>query len=204
MSSIHYGTSLLMLVAAAMAGCAVESADLSDGEMGEDIEMVDSSEEALETADGAAIMNPQMGSQQIAGLGAAPVSQGIIQKGFEHPQKGFINPHKGLTNPHKGLISSQAGLVGSQTGLQTGLVGSQTGLQTGLVGSQTGLQTGLVGSQTGLVGQGKLGVSQGVGQYGQCPTKKGAPSKFCPSVQKGPSKFCPSCPSQQSPIYPQK
>lgn len=190
MRSIHYGTSLLMLVAAAMAGCAVESADLSDGEMGEDFEMVNSSEAALEAMlpDDAEITDPQMGSQGVE-LGTPPERGTVIipQHGFVPSQKGFLPIQHGFV-PQKGLVSIQHGFVSPQTGLISS------------VGTQLGSSVGL-----------------GTVQYGQCPSKLcPPPSKLCPPPAKlpPPSKLCPppsklpppskACPLTQYPIYPQR
>ncbi|KYF55901.1 hypothetical protein BE04_35505 [Sorangium cellulosum] len=61
-----------MLVAAAMAGCAAGSADMSNDEMVADMEMVESSEAALERADDSesATMNPLAESTRTDELGA--------------------------------------------------------------------------------------------------------------------------------------
>jgi hypothetical protein len=73
MSSIHYGTSFLMLVAAAMVGCAAESADMTDGDMNADVESVESSDAALETAD---LTEGGMPGALAGGAGAATGPQG--------------------------------------------------------------------------------------------------------------------------------
>ncbi|XYI00730.1 hypothetical protein ACMHYB_13620 [Sorangium sp. So ce1128] len=78
MSSIRYGTSFLMLVAAAMAGCAVESADMSDGDMDADVEVVDSSDAALERADIPGMSGAMAGGGE--SLGAAAYGGGGTQE----------------------------------------------------------------------------------------------------------------------------
>ncbi|WP_437275386.1 hypothetical protein WME90_29535 [Sorangium sp. So ce375] len=110
MSSIHYGTSFLMLVAAAMVGCAAESADMTDGDMDADIESVESSDAALEATDlteagmpGAPDPSAAVGPQG-AGLGTPPqVGLGVgTQFGSQCPlQKKCAPPSKYCPPPSK-------------------------------------------------------------------------------------------------------
>ncbi|XYH92689.1 hypothetical protein ACMHYB_33035 [Sorangium sp. So ce1128] len=109
MSSIHHGTAFLMLVSAAMAGCAVESADMSDADMDADVEVVDSSDAALERADIPGMSGAMAwggGSPENAAYGGGGTQElgggGTVQIGQCPPVKiGQCPPVKKGHPPHK-------------------------------------------------------------------------------------------------------